>query len=116
VLLRTVAAQTIGSDFKLASGITKGDEGKAPEQDANGVGGQLLQSTDIDGLRVITEPVAKIDLFDIELFKLVAAASGDGELDEDAFDVTVTPVDVVNLDLTSLASVLHALIDDNLVD
>lgn len=42
VLLGSVTTQSICGDLELTSGIAKGDEGKTPEQDTNGLGGELF--------------------------------------------------------------------------
>jgi hypothetical protein len=97
VLLGSVTTQSICGDLKLTSGIAKGDEGKTPEQDTNSLGGKLLQSTDIDCLRVIPQPVTEVDALDVELAELVVSSRTDDELSEDALDITVSVVDVVDL-------------------
>ena len=61
VLFWTIATESVCRDLEFARGKAEGHEGKAPEQDSNGIGRELLESTDIDGLRVISEPIAKVD-------------------------------------------------------
>jgi hypothetical protein len=54
----------------------------------------LLDGSNINGLGVITQPVAEIDTLDIELAELLVAAndaSGE-ESEESVFNIAVTPV------------------------
>lgn len=97
MLLRAVATKSLSSDLELASSEAKGEEGKAPKQDTDSLSRELLQSTDIDGLRIITEPVSKVDTLDIQLLELLIAASDHDQLQEGVLDITMAIVDCVDL-------------------
>jgi hypothetical protein len=88
--------------------ISKAHEPKHPEQKPDSVGTDILDSTNIDSLRVITKPVAKVDTLDIELGKLLVAtndASGQ-KSKEGVLDITMTPV--LALDLARSSNVTSA--------
>ena len=85
--------------------ITKAHESKHPEQKPDSVGTDILDSADIDSLRVITKPVAKIDTLDIELgeFLVTADDTGGQESKESVFNIAMAPV--LTLDLTRTGNV-----------
>ncbi|EPE06016.1 hypothetical protein F503_02845 [Ophiostoma piceae UAMH 11346] len=73
VVLGAVAAQTVGGDLELFGAVAKGQEAENTEQQTDGLGRDGLDGTDIDGLAVVAQPVAKVDTRDRELVKLLAA-------------------------------------------
>ena len=85
--------------------ISKAHEAKHPEQKPDSIGADILDSANIDSLRVITKPVAKIDTLDVELGELLVAAddAGGEEGEESVFDIAMTPV--LALDLASTSNV-----------
>jgi len=50
MVLWAVAAKTFRGDFELLCAISECHEPEDPEKNANGFGGNVLDSTDIDGL------------------------------------------------------------------
>jgi hypothetical protein len=83
--------------------ISKAHEAKHPEQKPDSIGADILDSANIDSLRVITKPVAKIDTLDVELGELLVAAddAGSQESEESVFDIAMTPVLALDLARTS---------------
>jgi hypothetical protein len=92
VLLGPIAAQPIAGDFKLLGAVSKRHEAQDPEQDADSLCRHHLHRTHVDGLRVITQPVAKIDPLHIHLAELLARPAGDEEGKQRVFNVTMAPV------------------------
>ena len=105
MLFRSVASQSVCGDFELTRGIAKGDEGETPKQDANGLGRKLFQSTHINCLRIISEPVAKVYTLDVEFAEFVTCTGSNKKLGEDTLNVTMSVIDVV--DLCAVAAVLE---------
>ena len=98
MVLGAVAAQAVGGDFKLAATIAKGQETEDAEKEADGFGGNGLDGTDIDGLGVVAEPVAKVNAGNGELVESLAAhGAGHGDLEEGICDITVAPCFPVSL-------------------
>lgn len=62
MFLRTIASQSLGGHFKLARAVAKGHEAQHPEKDTNGLGTDILDGANIDGLAIIAKPVAEVDL------------------------------------------------------
>jgi hypothetical protein len=62
MFLGSVAAQPLSCDLKFTRTVAKGHESENPEQDADCLCADVLDSADIHGLAVVTKPVAKIDL------------------------------------------------------
>ncbi len=92
VVFGTVAAESIGGDFKLGGAVAKGHEAKNAEEQTDCFGGNSLDSTDIDGLGVVAKPVAKVDTRDHELAELFAVEGlchGNGE--QRIFNIAVAP-------------------------
>lgn len=54
VLLGTVDAETLISNFKFTGSIAKAHEGENPDQDADGASRNTFESTNVDSLAVIT--------------------------------------------------------------
>ena len=95
VLLGSVRAQAFRCDLELSSGVAERHESKDPDKNADGVGLDALESADIDSLRVITQPVAKVNAFDHHAGPLVTLKTSD--LLEHIFDVAMAPVVALNL-------------------
>lgn len=102
MFLRTIATKSLSGDLELACSKAEGKEGEAPKQDTDSLGRELLQSTDVDSLRIITEPVAKVDTLDIEFLEFLIAASDHDQLQEGIFDITMAIVDCVDLKTSQL--------------
>ena len=47
MLLGTVNTQALGGDLKLGGGVTKCHEREDPDQNADGIGGETLEGSDI---------------------------------------------------------------------
>jgi hypothetical protein len=88
--------------------ISKAHEAEHPEQKPDSVGTDILDSTDVDCLGVITKPVAKVDTLDIELGELLVATddTSSQESKERVFDIAMTPV--LALDLARASNVTSA--------
>lgn len=65
MLFGSIAAKSLSSHFEFTRAVAKGQETQDPEQDTNGFGADVFDSSNVDGLRVITEPVAKVDLIQL---------------------------------------------------
>jgi hypothetical protein len=92
VILGTVGSQAVCSDFELLGAVAKGQETENAEQEADGLGRDRLDRSHIDSLRVVTEPVSKVDTGDGELVKLLAAGGTSQEKSEQSIlDITVAP-------------------------
>ena len=90
----TVATKTIGCNLKLAGAEAEGQEAQDTKEQADGLCGNSLDGTDIDGLGVVAKPIAKVDAGNHQLVELLAtkgASHGQGK--ESIFDITVAPFD-----------------------
>jgi hypothetical protein len=83
--------------------ISKAHEPKHPEQKPDSIGADILDSANIDSLRVVTKPVAKVDTLDIKLGELLVAAddASGQESKKSVFDIAMTPVLALDLARTS---------------
>lgn len=127
VLLGAVASKSLTCDFEFAGTcnvvltvavcallnkwfltISKAHEAKHPEQKPDSVGADILDSANIDSLRVVTKPVAKVDTLDVELGELLVAADDTSgqKSEEGVFDIAMTPV--LALDLARSSNVTSA--------
>lgn len=92
VVFGTVATKTIGSNLKLARAEAEGQEAQDTKEQADGLCGNSLDGTDVDGLGVVTKPIAKVDARDHQLIELLATkGAGHGQGEESIFDIAVTP-------------------------
>lgn len=92
VVLWTVAAETVSSHLELLGAIAEGEETQDAEKETDGLGRNRLDRAHVDGLRVISEPVAKVDARHIELVELLASGgAGQGDGKKNILDVTVSP-------------------------
>lgn len=97
VLLGAVASKSLGGYLELTRSIAKSEERKTPQQDTDGLSRELLQSTDIDRLRVVTKPVTKVYTFDIKLVEFGITPCNHNQLQECVLNISVTIVDSVDL-------------------
>lgn len=65
MLFRSIAAESLSSHLKFTRAIAKGQETQDPEQDTDSFGADVFDSSNVDSLRVISEPVAKVDLVEL---------------------------------------------------
>jgi hypothetical protein len=72
VLLGPVAAKAVASNLKLLGAIAKAHEAQHPEQNADSLGRHHLDGADVDSLRVVAQPIAKVDTLDVHLAELLA--------------------------------------------
>ena len=88
--------------------ISKAHEPKNPKQKPDSVGTDILDSANVDSLRVITKPIAKVNALDIELGELLVAAddASSQEGEESVLDIAMTPV--LALDLARSSNVTSA--------
>ena len=88
--------------------ISKAHEPKNPKQKPDSVGTDILDSANVDSLRVITKPIAKVNALDIELGELLVATDDTSgqKSKEGVFDVAMTPV--LALDLARSSNVTSA--------
>jgi hypothetical protein len=93
VLLGSVASEPLGCNFEFARTVTEGHEAENTKQKTDGLGGNSLDRSDIDGLRVVAAPVAQVGLLDHELAELLASVVGvgSGKAEQDILDITMSP-------------------------
>jgi hypothetical protein len=92
VVLRTVAAQSFGSDLKLARAVTESHETENAEQEADGLSRNGLDSTDIDSLGIISKPVSEVDTRDVNFVELLAVEGLGLRQDQECVsDIAVAP-------------------------
>jgi hypothetical protein len=92
VLLRPVAAQAVTRDLKLLGAVSKGHEAKNPEQDADSLCRHHLDSAHVDSLRVVAQPIAKVDALYVHLAELLSSPAGDQEREQRVLNVSMAPV------------------------
>jgi hypothetical protein len=92
VLLGAVAAQPVPGDFKLLRPVAKGHEAQDPQQDADRLGRHHLHSAHVNRLRVVAQPVAKVDALHVHLAELLARLAGDEQREQRVLNVAVAPV------------------------
>lgn len=92
VLFGPVAAESIAGNFKFLGPIAKAHEAKYPEQDANGLCRHILDRADVDGLRVISQPVTEVYALDVHLAELLAGATADKECEKGIFNISMAPI------------------------
>lgn len=62
MLFRAITAKSLSGHFEFSGAITKRQEAQDPKQDTDGFGTDVFDGSDIYGLGVVPEPVAKVDL------------------------------------------------------
>ena len=77
MLFRPVNAQALARDFEFPRGIAKRHEGQDPDQNANRVCLDTFQRANIDSLRIVAQPVAKIHALDHHRRPLVSLETRD---------------------------------------
>lgn len=90
--LWSVTAQPLSGNFELAGPITKGEEAKNAQEKTDGLGRNGFDSSNIDGLGVVAEPVTKVGSRHHELVELLATCTpGHCYLKEGVRYITVAP-------------------------
>jgi hypothetical protein len=92
VLLRPVAAQTVAGNLELLGTVSKRHEAQNPQKNTNSLSRHHLDSAHIDSLRVVPQPVAKVDALDVHLAELLSSPAGDQERQQRIFNVSVAPI------------------------
>jgi hypothetical protein len=62
MLFRAVTAKSLSGHFEFSGAVTERQEAQDPKQDTNGFGADVFDGSNIYSLRVVPEPVAKVDL------------------------------------------------------
>ena len=62
MLFRAIASEPGSSDLEFLGSIAKGHKAQDPQKNTDSFGADIFDCADIDGLTIITKPVAKIDL------------------------------------------------------
>lgn len=73
MILRAVAAKSLGSDLEFSGTVAEAQEAENAEQQSDSLGGDGLHSSDINGLRIVAQPVAKVDAGNHNLVKFLAS-------------------------------------------
>ena len=64
-----------------------------PKDDPDSLGADILDCPDIYGLGVITQPITKVDSFDIKFAKFLAPSSaGHQQIKKGIFNVAMSPI------------------------
>lgn len=94
VVLGPVAAEPVGRHLELPRAVAKGQEAEDAQQQPDRLGRHRLDRAHVDCLRVVAQPVAKVDARDVELAELLAAGRArHHDLEEDILNVTMAPWD-----------------------
>lgn len=93
VVFGTIAPETFGRDLELSRAVAKGHEAENAKKQSDSFGRHHLDGGNIDGLGVVTQPVAKVNSGDGSLVEFLAALDGmsHGQGEQRIFDVTVSP-------------------------
>lgn len=92
VIFRAIAPKTVSSNLEFARTIAKGQETENAKEESDGFGRDRLDSADVDGLRIVSEPVAKVNSRDHDLVEfLMLHGTSHGQCEEGIFDITVSP-------------------------
>lgn len=90
----SVTAQTIRGHFELARSVAECKEAQNAQKQTDSLCRDGLDGSDIDGLGVVAQPIAKVDSGNHELVEFLAASrSGQCDLEKRICDVTVAPCD-----------------------
>lgn len=92
MLLGPVAAEAVSRHLKLLCAVAKAHEAEDPQQDSDSLRRHHLDGAHVDGLGVVTQPVAKVDALDVHFAELLARLAADEQREQRVLDVTVTPV------------------------
>jgi hypothetical protein len=103
VLLGPIAPQPVSCNLKLLGAVSKGHEAQNPEEDADGLSRHHLDRAHIDSLRVVAQPVAKVDALYVHFAELLASPAGNEERKQCVFNVSMAPV--LALDCTQAGNV-----------
>jgi hypothetical protein len=92
VILWAVATQAVSSDLELSRAVAESQETKDTEKKADSFGRDRLDSAYVDGLRIISKPIAKVNPRNHDLVEFrMLHSTGHGQSEEGIFDVTVSP-------------------------
>lgn len=92
MIFRSVAAEALGGDLELLRTIAKTQEAKNAKEKSDSFGRNRLDRADIDGLRVISKPVAEVDTRDHKLVELLASnGSCHQDRKKGILDIAMTP-------------------------
>lgn len=92
VVFRAIAPKTISGNLEFARTVAKGQETENAKEESDGFGRDRLDSADVDSLRIVSEPVAKVNSRDHDLVEfLMLHGTSHGQCEEGIFDITVSP-------------------------
>ena len=92
MLLWPVAAESVAGDLELLRSVAEAHEAEDPEQDADSLSRDHLDGADIDGLRVVAQPVAKVNTLHVHLAELLAGPAADEQGEQCVLNVSMAPV------------------------
>jgi hypothetical protein len=92
VLFGPVAAQPITRHLKLLGTVAKGHEAQHPEKNPNRFRRHHLHRANVDGLRIVAQPVAKVDALHVHLAELLPSPAGNEQREQRVLDVSMAPV------------------------
>lgn len=90
MLLRPVHSQSFFCHFKLRCSISEAQERQDPDEDPDGTGLNALEASHIDGLTIISQPVAKVHSFHHHRGPFVALNERNGL--EEILNISMPPV------------------------
>lgn len=103
MFLRAVASQSLLGNLKLLGSIAKAQEAQDPQKNPDSLCRHHLHGADIDGLGVVTKPIAKVDPLHVHLAKLLARTGRDEQCQKGVLDISMTPI--LPLDLAQAGDV-----------
>ncbi len=93
MLLWPIASESVGSNLELLCPIAEAHEAQYPEQDAYCFCTDVFDCSHIHSLTVVSQPVPKVDTFDVELAELLAASgTGHENVEQCVFNISMAPV------------------------
>ena len=92
MFLGPIAPQSIPCDLKLLGPIPKAHEPQDPQQNPYRLRRHHLHGPDINRLRVVPQPVTKVDALDVHFAELLARPAANQQREQRVFDVAVAPV------------------------
>lgn len=92
LLFWSVASKAIARNLELLGSVAEAHEAEHPEEDADGLCRDHLDGADIDSLRVVAKPVAKVDALDIHLAELLASLAANEQGEQRVLDISMAPV------------------------
>lgn len=94
MFLRSINTQPFLCDLKLARGKAKAHKAEDPDKYPDAIRLHTLDRADVDGLRVVTQPVTKIDLLD-KLTRPFCTLEK-SKLLEGVFDIAVAKIETLD--------------------